>query len=67
MLSLKVAMVKPGMVAHGFNSSTLQAEVGRSLLEASMVYPAGFGTARTTQRHAVSKEKLPWSCVLSVR
>jgi hypothetical protein len=48
----------PGVVAHTFNLSTLEARGRRiSEFEASMVYKVSSKTARATQRNPVSKNK----------
>ena len=44
-------------VAHTFNSSTWEAEAGRSEFEASLVYSISSRTARATQRNPVWKNK----------
>jgi hypothetical protein len=38
---------RPGIIAYAFNPSTLEAEVNRFLLEASLVYRGSSRTART--------------------
>jgi hypothetical protein len=44
-------------VAHTFNPSTWEAEAGRFLSEASLVYKVSSRTARAIQRNPVSKQK----------
>jgi hypothetical protein len=56
-MSVKMSLVKPGVVAQTFNPSTREAEAGGSELEASLVYRVSFRTARATQRNPVSKNK----------
>jgi hypothetical protein len=45
------------MVVHTFKSSTWEADIGRSVFEASLVYRVSFRTARTTQRNPILKKK----------
>jgi len=44
------------VVVHAFNPSTWETEAGDSEFEASLVYRAGFRTAKDTQRDPVSKK-----------
>jgi hypothetical protein len=49
---------QPGVVAHTFNPSTREAEIGWiSEFEASLVYRVSSRTARATQRNPVSKNQ----------
>lgn len=45
------------VAAHAFNSSILEAQVGRSEFQASLVYRVNTVTVRTTQRNFVTKDK----------
>jgi hypothetical protein len=45
------------MVAHAFNPSTREAEAGRFLSEAILIYRVSSRPARATQRNPVSKNK----------
>ena len=48
---------KPGMMAHALNASTHEAEAGRSLIEASLVYQVSSKTVWATERNLVSKKR----------
>jgi hypothetical protein len=48
---------EPGVVAHAFNPSTREAEVGGFLVRASLVYKVSSRTSRAIQRNPVSKNQ----------